>query len=206
MIVGEPRLTEILQQVKDTLDTAECGLHMVLSADPSLRLIGLRNLIVFGRAVTNVLQKLRSVATEFDAWYQPWVERMRADPIMAYFYKLRSEILKEGRLPTSPLTHVTVMNFGALLAAVPKPPRAKAFFIGDRSGGSGWEVELPNDETQKFYVQLPQGIPGVEITVNFCLAVAPEEFRKVPVPDLAQHYFAQLKEMYGEARQRFKES
>ncbi len=204
--MGEPRTTEILQQVKETLDTAECGLHMVLSADPSLRLIGLRNLIVFGRAVTNVLQQLRSVATEFDAWYQPWVERMRADPIMTYFYKLRSEILKEGRLRTGVSAHLTIMNPQALFAAVPKPPGAKAFFIGDRSGGSGWEVELPNGETQKFYVQIPQGIPGVEITVNLHLAAAPEELREVPVPDLAQHYFVQLKELYGEARQRFNKS
>jgi hypothetical protein len=93
-----------------------------------------------------------------------------------------------------------------LFAAVPKPPGAKAFFIGDRSGGSGWEVELPNGETQKFYVQIPQGIPGVEITVNLHLAAAPEELREVPVSNLARHYFAQLKELYTEARQRFNES
>jgi hypothetical protein len=108
--VGGPRTTEILQQVKETLDTAECGLRMVLSDDPSLRLIGLRNLIVFGRAITNVLQQLLSVAAEFDNWYRPWVERMRADPTMAYFYKLRSEILKEGRLQTGASAHLTIMN------------------------------------------------------------------------------------------------
>lgn len=101
---------------------------------------------------------------------------------------------------TKPLT---IMDMQALLAALPKPPGAKALFIGDRSGGSGWEIELPNGETQKFYVQIPQGIPGVEITVNFHLAVAPEELRRVPVPDLARHYFAQLKQLYDEARQQF---
>jgi hypothetical protein len=98
------------------------------------------------------------------------------------------------------------MNPRALFAAVPKPPGAKAFFIADRSGGSGWEIDLPNGETQKFYVQIPQGIPGVEITVDLHLAVAPKELREVPVPDLARHYFAQLKELYDEALQRFKGS
>ncbi len=202
--MGDLRATTILGQVKETLDTAECGLRMVLSDDPSQRLVGLRNLIVFGRAVTNVLQQLRSVVTEFDEWYQPWVERMRADSIMTYFYKLRSEILKEGRLQTSASTHLTIMNLQPLYASVPKPPGAKGFFIGDRSGGSGWEVELPNGETQNFYVQIPQGIPGVEITVNFHLTEAPEKLRKVPVPNLAQHYFTQLSNLYDEAREQFK--
>jgi hypothetical protein len=43
-----------------------------------------------------------------DAWYQPRVERMRADPIMTYFYKLRSEILKEEALQTGASTTLPI--------------------------------------------------------------------------------------------------
>jgi hypothetical protein len=61
---------------------------------------GLRNLIVFGRAVTNILQNLRSVvgAKTFDEWYMPLQEEMRDDELLKYFYELRTEILKEGSL------------------------------------------------------------------------------------------------------------
>jgi hypothetical protein len=209
MTVSKQRATEILHQVKETLNTAEYGLQMVLSDDPSRRLIGLRNLIVFGRAVTNVLQQLRSAAAEFDDWYQPWVVRMGSDPVMAYFYRLRSEILKEGRLQTGGSISVNRLNSQtliALMAAIPKPPGAKSFFAGDQFGGTGWEIELPNGEIQKFYIQIPQAVPGVEVTVNFHLAEAPEELKKVPVPNLARHYFAQLKQMYEEASERFNKS
>lgn len=66
----------ILRDVADTLRTAQLGLKDVCStAEPGRRLPGLRNLVVFGRAVTNVLQNLRSTEPEFDRWYQPYVER-----------------------------------------------------------------------------------------------------------------------------------
>jgi hypothetical protein len=55
------------------------------------------HITVYGRATTNVLQKLRSVnRAEFDAWYAPVRAWMKDDPLMKYFYELRSRILKEG--------------------------------------------------------------------------------------------------------------
>ena len=54
---------------------------------------------VFGRAVTNVLQHLRSFDPydegAFDRWYEPWVTEMRTDPLLRYFYELRSAFLKD---------------------------------------------------------------------------------------------------------------
>jgi hypothetical protein len=193
----------ILDFAQDTLETAEFGLRMVQSGNPALRKTGIRNLIVFGRAVTNTLQKLRSVVPDFESWYQPWVDRMRADPIMSYFYKLRSEILKEGKMKTGVSVQIEHLDMGALMAVVPRPPGAKSFFIGDQLGGSGWEVALPNGETQKFYVQFPQGIPGVQITVNLHLADAPPEIKDVPVQKLCEHYYSQLAALCQEAKQRF---
>ena len=193
----------ILQQVAETLATAEFGLKMVLSADPAHRRIGVRNLIVFGRAVTNVLQQLRSATGDFDAWYGPWVERMRGDPIMALFYRLRSEILKEGRLQTRASVSVDYLNTAVLMAIVPRPPRAESFFIGDQNGGSGWEIELPSGEAQKFYVELRQGVPGVEFTVDLHLAGAPQALKNAPVEDLCRHYFELLRTLCDEAKQHF---
>ena len=193
----------VLARVAETLQTAEFGLRMLRSNDPTVRRTGLRNLVVFGRAVTNTLQGLRSISPDFNPWYQPWVERMRTDQVMSYFYKLRSEILKQGKMNTGVSVHIQNLNLGTLMAVVPKPPNAKSFFIGDSLGGSGWEVVLPSGETQKFYVQIPQGVAGVELTVNLHLVDAPAELKDIPARELGEHYFGQLATMCKEAEQRF---
>src|SRR5262249_12088167 len=134
----------VIKRAKSTLETVKLGLKLLTGA-PEHRLSGLRNVTVFGRAVTNVLQNLRSIEAGFDEWYEGYKKEMAADPLMKYFYNLRSEILKEGVLKVSTHTHLKhfrpsqdIGRFG------PPPPNAKGFFIGDHLGGSGWEVELPD--------------------------------------------------------------
>jgi hypothetical protein len=69
-----------------------------LSADPHALdriLLGFAAVVVFGRAVTNALQNLRRFDRRaFDAWYGPWQQEMRNDPLLRWFYVLRSDILK----------------------------------------------------------------------------------------------------------------
>ena len=79
----------ILQRTEETLYTAMLGLKALESSDPRERMAGLRNLIVFGRAVTNVLQNLRSVEPEFESWYSSYGSEMSVDPLMRFFYTLR---------------------------------------------------------------------------------------------------------------------
>jgi hypothetical protein len=58
-------------------------------------LLGLFAVVVFGRAVTNALQNLRTFDRQaFDEWYGPWKQEMEEDPLLRWFYKLRSDILK----------------------------------------------------------------------------------------------------------------
>lgn len=54
---------DVLRRVSETLAVARSGLADMRSG-PMKRLVGLRNLVVFGRAVTNVLQNLRSIVIE----------------------------------------------------------------------------------------------------------------------------------------------
>jgi hypothetical protein len=59
---------QILSRVDDTLATARQGFIDLCGADKSRRMTGLRNLLVFDRSVTFVLQNLRSLnQPEFDA-------------------------------------------------------------------------------------------------------------------------------------------
>jgi hypothetical protein len=193
---------EILQRADETLFTASLGLEHTKGTDAKTRIAGLRNVVVFGRAVTNVLQNLRSVDKTFDDWCQPHVEAMRNDELLRYFYELRTQILKQGALPIA--SSVTLSgNPMAIFARFKPPPLAKGFFIGDNIGGSGWEVETENGATEKFYVQLPPDLSGLKIDVNIHLPDAPEQFRAVPVPALCEAYLAKLSVLLEEAKARY---
>lgn len=91
---------EILRRVDRALAQAEDGLSALLARAPNERTpdaSGLRDVAVYGHATTMVLKKLRGVdRTAFDEWWTPIRERIAADPLMRFFYGLRSEILKEG--------------------------------------------------------------------------------------------------------------
>jgi len=154
----------ILKDVQETLKTAELGLAMLIKGPPELKLCGLRNLAVFGRATTFVLQNLRSTESEFDLWYARHREEMESDPLLIHFKNLRNELEKEGSLYVSARVNIKEFSFPQDLSRFgPPPPNAKSFFIGDRVGGTGWEVRLPDGSTAKYYVNLPQEIGTVSL-------------------------------------------
>ncbi len=198
----------ILRAVDDTLQTAEFGLADLSASDPRRRVAGLRNLIVFGRAVTNVLQKLKTpLGTAFDDWYLSVQQRMRDDELMKYFYKLRSEILKEGSIgPLSTHTHIGSLGPADMqLLQEGAPPGAKAFFMGDRLGGDGWEVELADGTKETYYVTLPGEI---DATTSLHFKDAPTEHQGEQIEDtsigaLAARYIAYIRQLVSEASKRF---
>lgn len=134
----------ILRDTEETLNTAKFGLQDFLNGPPERKMPGLRNLIVFGRAVTNVLQNLRSTEPAFDEWYAPYQKEMSDDKIMKHIYRMRSIILKQGTLKTSVGVHIKSFSSEDIKRFGPPPVGAKRFFIGDQIGGTGWEVELPD--------------------------------------------------------------
>lgn len=198
---------EIFTRIKETLATAKLGLRDVLDGGPERRLGGLRNLVVFGRAVTNVLQNLRSSEPTFDDWYQPFVAEMRDDPLLRYFYLLRTEILKEGKLKTGNMLHIKSFEFPKDMQRLgPPPPGAGAFFMGDQAGGSGWEINLPSGDTEKFYIDIPGDIATSEVH----LPDAPLMHKGVAIPGpkietLSQLYFNYLNALVEAARVQFGE-
>jgi hypothetical protein len=80
-----------IKKAEEMLETARCGFEDLIANDKSRRIVGLRNLIVFGRTVTFVLQNLRSKMAEgeFDAWYTPKQEEMKKNYVMKHFVTLR---------------------------------------------------------------------------------------------------------------------
>ena len=161
--MGYASTNEVLTEARRTLETARLGLDDFLHGNTEMRrTAGLRNVIVWGRAVTNVLQNLRTVIERqaFDSWYQPKQIEMRDDPTFKYLYELRSQVLKEG---THGLTtggvDIRSMNTRDIFNA-PKPPGAGSFFMGDELGGSGWFIRRPDGTLEKYYAMLPATVDG----------------------------------------------
>jgi hypothetical protein len=197
--------TEILADADATLATAKFGMEDLLRAGGDRRLAGLSNVVVWGRAVTNVLQNLRSTEPSFDAWYAPIVEEMRNDLLLRFFYDLRSALLKRGGRPTSTSVHIKSLSFpGDMARFGPPPPNATSFFIGDQTGGSGWEVRLPDGSLGKYYVEFPDEIGRVELVMRD----APKSHLGKAVTDasvvqLAAYYLEYLENLVQQAKQRF---
>ena len=198
---------DILRDAQTTLATAFVGLRDLIDGAPTRKLCGLRNLIVFGRASTCVLQNLRPNESGFDAWYKKYVDEMKDDQLMRYFYKLRSVILKKGILRTDIKGYIERLFSEDMKRFGPPPPFAKSFFIGDELGGTGWEVELPDGSKAKYYVELPSDIGSV--TMHFPNSPDRHLGRKIEdssVDNLSELYLSYLNRMLEDAIQKFGKS
>jgi hypothetical protein len=150
-----------------------------------------------------------SVDARFDEWYAPYREAMAADDLMRYFVRLRNEILKEGPpAPTGGAMYIEHLHGSEITALMSNPPLgAKSFFMGDALGGSGWEVELPDGTTTKYYVRLPD---SMRVTVSILLPDPPTahngkplELKDRSIAALCRLYVAYLEGIVAEAEQHF---
>ena len=134
---------------------AQLGLEAVRRNSPVAKAVGLRNVAVFGRSVTWVLQNLRkTMPKQFDHWYAPHADEMRSDPLIRFFVVLRNQIEKQGLTPPSSSTEFEAKKDLTLPDDLgPPPPGAESFFLD--AGGAGWNVSI-GSETQRFYVELPE--------------------------------------------------
>lgn len=99
--------SNVLNRAGKLFETASMGLLDVDGPDANRRLPGLHTLIVFGRAVTFVLQNLRTIdEAAFDDWYEPYQSEMKADPLLRFFNRLRTDLEKEGRADAYTVTFV----------------------------------------------------------------------------------------------------
>jgi hypothetical protein len=177
---------------------------MVEGQDPSKRDLGLHNVIVFGRAVTIALQRLRSRVKNFDTWYAK--QAPPNDPLLAYINELRNNILKQGEMPfTSSRAVINEISFDRSLLHGTPPPGATRVFIGDHLGGSGWYVRLPDGSEETFYAELSEQFQG---TVTLEMPGAPTHFLGEPLADasvseVAGRYVCWLVDVVDRAERQF---
>lgn len=139
------------------------------------KLIG--QIVVDGRAITNILQNLRNKTPNFDEWYQPYKTEMRNDELLRFLYTVRSEILKKGDDHIVPAGgrldsrrhFMSISDKGIEIQMrqpngqfrhefIPKPPNAKHAFLHNSEGGCGWVVVNPDGSETKKYVNVPSDI------------------------------------------------
>ena len=88
-----PAPAQVLTRTVTMLRLVQQGLRDMEETEHDRILLGFFGVVVFGRAVTNALQNLRSFdKSAFDAWYGPWQRRISEDPLMRWFYALRSDV------------------------------------------------------------------------------------------------------------------
>jgi hypothetical protein len=179
----------VLTKVRDTLHDAQLALEgLRRDPDPRRQAAAFSNVVVWGRAVTNVLQQLRSRVVGFDDWYAPWKAEMEGDPLLKWLYRWRSRILKQGDRPPS-LGGVDLRAMLPGLELPQAPPNATTFFLGDETGGLGWIVRLPDGSLGKIYLAVPEGAAANVLT----LTDAPDSHLGARITD---HCAAHIAELY----------
>ena len=204
---GHRNVRAVLDDASATLDTARLGVEDFRRGDrPGRRLAGLRNAVVFGRAVTNAVQNIRRFEREgFERWYGPRQAALRENTDFKYLVELRNQILKEGVLGSTSAS-MMIEDFNTnQLAELPTPPAgAKSFFMGDHLGGSGWEVDLADGTKERYYIELPTTwkirTEAHFTDVTTSLGLPPP---KKPIDHLLVEYMDQLTDLIAAARLEF---
>jgi hypothetical protein len=195
---------EIFQQTKELLETTKRGLSDIQSDDPRNRVPGIHNVAVFGRSVTQGLQRLKHVAPGFEEWYT--AKGLDKEPLLIFFNKVRNAILKEANLDVGFVLQIDSWNTDVPSIQGPPPPGAAGFFMAEaRTGGSGWLVPLPDGQQEKYYAALSPAFQG-NVTLHF--PNPPTEHAGKPITDtsvagLAQLYVGFLEELVNEAEGQF---
>ncbi|MFT6926705.1 MAG: hypothetical protein ACJAZP_002325 [Psychromonas sp.] len=194
----------IIQKAEDTYQTARFGFDDLTLANRGRRFSGLRNLVVFGRSVTFVLQNLKTPVGEdkFNEWYLPLQEEMKANVLMKYFVTLRNEILKQGKLPISTSVSASFSSNDIAKLGTP-PPGYKGFFIGDQTGGSGWVIELADGTEEHYYVNIPESMAKVQ--QHFSELPVPEDnkLKNKSIEELCEYYLNKLEILIDSAKKEF---
>lgn len=198
------RAVEIFSRIDETMAVARLGYEDLTGESRQRRMVGLRNLIVFGRSVTFVIQNLKSAVgeTRFDEWYMPIQEELKADPVMKYFVTLRNDLEKKGRLPVAVSAHIHRLSFEDL-NKLPRPPGATSLFIGDSQGGSGWEIEFADGSKERYYIELPASVAEVRQYFHELPVPDDHELKNRSIQDLAHYFLMRLDKVVESARLEF---
>lgn len=190
----------ILNKVDITLQHAENGYQLVVLGMTSQ---GMKDLIVYGRSVTFVLQNLRKTEPDFDVWYQPFYKEMESDEMMKFFNKLRSKILKEGEVPVTIEMGFPAIDIKEIKKQHPKPENATRLVIGSNNSGSYWEIKNPDGSLEKRWIDVSFQPILIQRFKNGPKEHLGENIEGETVEQMAKRYLKYLRNVVSEAHRRF---
>ena len=146
-------IAQILRNARTALLNAKQGLNILNGVDYEQYPYGFHSVVVFGRSVTFILQKLKLKVDNFEIWYDPYREEMKNDPLMTRFKDIRNSIEKEGEDDVVSATHIKNLNT-SVFTRLPAPPGCIGYFFGDKYGRSGFNIRLPDGSEDIIYFDI----------------------------------------------------
>jgi hypothetical protein len=147
---------KVLGHARRAWRTAVLGLEDFRSDDPDRRWLGYCNVIVWGRAVTNVLQNMKAVdERKFDEWYRPHVKAMRDDQLVRWCYEQREKVLKQiapDLIREHSVSFSEPEDFEVIFSQRPEGSRENLSF--DPSGKPGFRIRQQDGQIAWRYVDL----------------------------------------------------
>jgi hypothetical protein len=162
------------------------------------KITGLYASISSGRSVTWALQNLRSVVDDFDEWYVPLQEEMRADPLARWFVELRNQIEKRGELQIEAIEGGFQGVSTGTIHAHHTPPEGATASVVDRYGRFYWIVERPSGIEEHVYLD---NVVGLRSTMPRIIIKDSPEREDVGV--LLRRWLDSLETLVAKARKRF---
>jgi len=193
---------DFLHRTREALDIAFQGYFMVKD-QPTRRVAGFRNVIVFGAIVRQALEKLPSTGDEFDKWFKTVRKELKNSVAMKLFGELLVEIRKREAAGVDSRARVVGFNYPADIPKLGKrPAHARELFMGDDLGGVGWEVEALPGTLEKYYVILPAAYGTVEEFLSFTAIVqTSRDPRPVDAARACEQYITTLEKVLRGAEQ-----
>lgn len=130
--------TQVVTRAGTMLRMAQQGFRDMGDTDEDRILFGFLGVVVFGRSMTFVMQNLRTYDEKaFDDWYIPWQDEMKGDPLMLYFYDLRTKVIHKN----VPMISILLGGFGDNMRPIgsisvegmPAPDRHLGVLLDDTS-------------------------------------------------------------------------
>ena len=169
----------VLNRLRQTMDGLNRLIESLDNPPPGNYRDIVSRIAVEGRALTNVAQNLKTYFPNFEKWYAVYQDEMNKDSLCRFFYKLRTEKLKEGndRIKSFSLSNRKNFNLcisGETIAysyqdetgqtisgSLVSPKNNKGFFID--SNGIGWNVSNNDGIITKKYAEVPMHQIGIDL-------------------------------------------
>ncbi|MET8281879.1 hypothetical protein [Micromonospora sp. NPDC005174] len=106
--------------------------------------------------MTFILQSEKSNIKDFDSWYGPWQDKMRANPVMRWVVELRNRVVKQGDLDARSEANASLIT--AYWSG--EPPEGLSAALGpEGSQALKLSVDVPPSSTTKEQVQEFANLP-----------------------------------------------